>query len=163
VSLLLEAGKRYQVMPHTMHIINAEVVIAEGAETVGGYVKLFTSDDPDTQESDENVWTLPLGRNIGSSTWTPDLLEGMIFQRGLFADVRCTDATVKVVINVLGVKREHYTPAYPDPNEHLTNAWRCSHGEDEFLENFDTGGNNSWDNDGDTGAAGGVLPGALED
>ena len=162
-SLLLEAGKRYQVLPHTMHLLNAEVAVIDGADTNGCYVKLFTSDDPDTEASDENIWTLTLAPSIGSSSWTPAQLEGMAFQSGLFADVRCDDTSVRVIINVLGVHREHYAPAYPDPNEHLTNAWRCSHGDDDFLENFGTGGNNSWDNDGSAGGPGGVLPGDLVD
>lgn len=156
-SVYLEAGKRYQIVPHTCHLLNAEATVYISAGTDATYVKLFTSDDPDDETLDDTYWTLTLGKEAGSSAWTPTSMEGTTFHRGVFASVVSSDTTARVVVNVVAVLREHYTPAFPDPTGHLNNAWKCWRGDDPLYDNFDTGGNYSWANDGATGSASGDL------
>lgn len=156
-SLYLEAGKRYQIIPTTCHLLNVEASVAVSAGTDGTYVKIFTSDDPDDEAEDDTVWTLNLGATVGSSAWTPPQLEGATFQKGMFLDVRSDDTTVRVIVNAVAVFREHYTPAFPDPTEHILNDWKCWRDDRPLHENFDVGGNYAWDNDGGAGSASGEL------
>jgi hypothetical protein len=161
-TLLLQGGKRWQVLPYYTHILYAEAIVHAGAETDEPYVKLFTSDDPDDETIDEAVWTLAPKATLGSSAYTPEDVRGLAFPKGVFAHIQTADTTTYVVLNVIGVRREHYTPAFPDTTQWLLNAWKCWR-EGELYSNFDEGENNGWDNNGDTGTASGELDGNLKD
>lgn len=155
-SLLLDAGNRYMVVPHACHLLFAEATIFSGAETDPMYVKLFTSDDPDTESDDETLWAFTLPAPNGSNAYTPNQVAGLPAMKGLFAYIECDDTTAKVMVNVVAVQREHYVHAFPDTTEHLNNAWKCRRS-DDFMENYDQGENNGWDNDGSSGSSGSEI------
>jgi hypothetical protein len=157
-SILLDSQKRYIVVDDSCHLIYAEASLYEGAGTDSTYVKLFTSNDPDDQEADTNLWTLPVTANLGSNSWTPDAVKGVAFSGGIFTHIESDDSTVKVILNVLAVRREHYTPAFPDSTEWSLNGWNCWR-EGELYTGFTERNNTPLDNfeHGDPATADGVL------
>lgn len=163
-TMIVDAGSRYVVLPHTLHILSVEAEVYISADTNGIYVKLFNTEDYTDSDLDEDVWTISLGSAVGSAGWLPDAMKGYPFPQGLYADVRSDDTTAQVVLNIVAVKREHYTPAFPAPNQWLKNAWDCWNTGD-LYENFDRGGNYSQDS-GSGGTAGppggGIGSGALD-
>ena len=161
-SLLLQGGKRWQVLPFSCHILSAEAITHEGAETDEPYVKLFTSDDPDDENLDESIWTLRPSKTLGGSAWTPEDIRGTVCPKGLFVHIDTADATTYIILNVVAVRREHYTPAFPDTTQWLLNSWRCWR-DNELYDNYDTGENNGWDNNGDSTSTAGELDENLKD
>lgn len=155
-SFLLQGGKRWQLLPYYCHILYAEAIVQAGLGTTQPYVKLFTTEDPDTQTDDDSIWTLAPAATLGSSAWTPPEIRGVPAAKGLFAHIETADTTTYVIINIIAVRREHYTPAFPNPTQWLLNAWKCWNS-DELYSNFDTGENSGWDNDGSSTTAAGGL------
>ena len=132
-------GKRYQLISGSCHVEFIEVYLHAGAETNTVVVKLFTTPEPTDADEDLNIWNLVLGKNNGSSAWTPDLFAGHYFPNGIFAEVMSTDTTAEDIINAVYYRRDTYIPALVErPNDRRRRLWEC-HNDTDYGDNFPDG------------------------
>lgn len=117
----------------------------KGDKELGGW---NASDD------DENGRVYCCSGSVSASvpSWrsAPDLF-GYFADGGLFAEINAPTEHfgVRVVVNY--VERLQFHPAYHDPVAVMQHYWKCSRGEDEFLDGF-YGGTSHGVEDNDTGS-----------
>ena len=134
------AGFRYQLVSRSCHLIYAEAIVwDQGTTPAPVVVKLFTNEDPGQTDTDVNIWNLTCGDTIPSNAWTPDHLQGVYCENGIFAEVQSTDASAKVIINMVYVNRLNYVHAFWRPSDFVTNYWQCSNGDDPLYNNYPPG------------------------
>jgi hypothetical protein len=91
---------------------------------------------PETSEQDRSYfWTAGVSSSMPTVQASEDVF-GYFCDGGCFVELNAptNDFGIRVVMRY--IPRTQFTPAYHDPVDVMQHYWKCSHGDEEFLEGF---------------------------
>ncbi len=140
---------RYHFVPGSVYLLGARLIYKAGeSDAKDASARLFTTEDPDNEEADDNRCVVDL---VNSRDQTSP---HVFFEHGIYVETFTGDALEGAYLELSWVKRMDYCQAYWRTEDALQECWKQARGDEPFLDNFWRG------NEDDTIWSGSGTPGS---